>query len=79
LTEQEAQVEDLSFFYQSEKPEEKESYSGRYHHILADRPDVKGLLAGIGEQKVQLGHRLAGSARDAVTNAILEKKKRLLF
>ncbi|MCA9764942.1 MAG: transcription-repair coupling factor [Carnobacterium sp.] len=44
--------------------------------LFADSPDVKGLLAGIGEQKVQLVTGLAGSARTLVTNAILEKKKR---
>lgn len=49
---------------------------GDINHILAESPDVKGLLSGIGEQQVHLVTGLAGSARTLVINAILEKKKR---
>ncbi|WP_424309414.1 transcription-repair coupling factor [Carnobacterium sp.] len=49
---------------------------GDINTFLAESPDVKGLLAGIGEQKVQLVTGLAGSARTLITHTILEKKKR---
>jgi transcription-repair coupling factor (superfamily II helicase) len=49
---------------------------GDINKLLAESSDVKGLLAAIGEQKVQLVTGLAGSARTLVTDTILKKKKK---